>query len=387
MKDGKLVIDLKSKKFWIAFFVILLAVIFSVVVASISASQNKFSYNSSNDNISKIFDNESNNGSKKNILLLATGGTIAGSGEAGKETGYKPGALSVESILDSVPGIDKLANIKAEQVCNLNSDDISEKEWLQLANRINQIDKDPTVDGVVITHGTDTMEETAYFLNLVVKTDKPVVITGSMRPATAISADGPMNLYQSVLVAANDESKDKPVMAVMDDSIMSARTFQKTSTSALDTMQSVDLGVIGLVRDDYVIFTNNADNQSYKNHTQFSINNVTKLPRVNIVYFNVDASVEILNQAIRVSDAVVIAGAGAGEYSLKFKEAIENSPVPIIISTRTQSGVILQNSLISSKTIASSYLNPQKAAVLARVALSNNPHISKEEFISIFTTY
>lgn len=385
MKDGKLTIDLRSKKFWLVFAIVVIAIVSIIVLA---LNQPKISYQLSNDTASSSSETSQNaDSSKKNVLMLATGGTIAGSGEAGKETGYKPGALSAESIIASVPGIEKIANIKAEQICNLNSDDITQTEWLQLANRINQIDSDPNVDGVVITHGTDTMEETAFFLNLVVKTEKPVVITGSMRPATAISADGPMNLYQAVLVAANSEAKGKPVMAVMDDSIMSARTFQKTSTSALNTMQNADLGVLGIVRDDNVIFTNNGDNQTFKNHTEFSIDNISSLPKVNVVYFNVDADVEMLKQAIRVSDAVVIAGAGAGEYSEKFKAVVESSSIPIIISTRTSSGVILQDSLISKKTIASSYLNPQKAAVLARVALSGKKNITQDELVRIFTAY
>jgi L-asparaginase len=134
--------------------------------------------------------------SKPKVVILATGGTIAGVGEAGKTAGYEPGALTAEELISAVPELEDVADIEAIQICNVNSDDITAEVWLELAKTINEMSADPEVAGFVITHGTDTLEETAYFLNLTVKTEKPVVITGSMRPATSISADGPMNLYQ-----------------------------------------------------------------------------------------------------------------------------------------------------------------------------------------------
>ncbi len=135
-------------------------------------------------------------GNKPKIVVLATGGTIAGVGEAGKTAGYKPGSLTAEELLSAVPQLSDVADIEAIQVCNVNSDDMTAEVWLTLANTINEMAADPEVKGFVITHGTDTMEETAYFLNLTVRTDKPVVLTGSMRPATSVSADGPMKLYE-----------------------------------------------------------------------------------------------------------------------------------------------------------------------------------------------
>ena len=143
---------------------------------------------------------------KPKIVVLATGGTIAGVGEEGKTAGYKPGSLTAEELLSAVPQLSDVADIEAIQVCNVNSDDMTAEVWLTLANTINEMAADPEVKGFVITHGTDTMEETAYFLNLTVRTDKPVVLTGSMRPATSISADGPMNLYEAVCVAASEEA-------------------------------------------------------------------------------------------------------------------------------------------------------------------------------------
>ena len=164
------------------------------------------------------------------IGILATGGTIVGVGAAGKTTGYRPGALTAEELLRDVPELFSLAEIETIQLCNINSDDMTAEMWLALARTINERAADPDVLGFVITHGTDTMEETAYFLNLTVKTAKPVVITGSMRPATAISADGPLNLYEAVCVARSREAIGQGVLIWFSDRIYAARSVTKTST-------------------------------------------------------------------------------------------------------------------------------------------------------------
>src|SRR5262249_33655392 len=147
---------------------------------------------------------------------------------------------------NSVPGIKDLANLKGEQVANVGSQDMSFDIMLKLARRINELLASPDVDGVVITHGTDTMEETAYFLNLTVKRDKPVVMVGSMRPSTAVSADGPLNLYNAVGVAADPKAKGRGVLVVMNDQIQGAHSLTKTSTTAVETFQSPLRGVVGV---------------------------------------------------------------------------------------------------------------------------------------------
>lgn len=165
---------------------------------------------------------------KPKVAILATGGTIAGSTDSKlATTGYTAGVLGVEVLIQAVPEIKELADITGEQIANVDSSNMTDAIWLKLAKRCNELLG--KVDGIVITHGTDTMEETAFFLNLVVKSDKPVVLVGAMRPATAMSADGPKNLYNAVVLAANANAKGKGVMIAMNDKILGARDAQKNA--------------------------------------------------------------------------------------------------------------------------------------------------------------
>src|ERR1044071_10377486 len=175
---------------------------------------------------------------KPKIKVLATGGTIAGAQASSSDVGYKSGTFSVDDLIKAVPQLKDLADLTGEQVANIGSQTMNHEVWLKLAKRVNEVLKDNDTDGVVITHGTDTLEETAYFLSLVVKIDKPVVLVGSMRPATAISADGPANLYNAVSLAANPEAKGLGPVIVLNDEVHYAREAQKMNTTALDTFKS-----------------------------------------------------------------------------------------------------------------------------------------------------
>jgi L-asparaginase len=183
------------------------------------------------------------------VVALATGGTIAGQGSAGKATNYRPGQIDVNTLLKLAEPESAIANVRGEQVCNVNSDDITSAHWVELASAINRLAADPEIDGFVVTHGTDTLEETAYFLNLTVKTDKPVVITGAMRPATATSADGPMNLHQSIALAGNPVARGKGVLVVFSDGIFGWRDVRKISTIQTDAFSANDFGCMGYMVD------------------------------------------------------------------------------------------------------------------------------------------
>src|SRR6185503_10387981 len=183
-----------------------------------------------------------------NVTILATGGTIAGSGATSTTTvGYTAATVGVDALLNSVPELKKVANVRGEQVFQIASENMNNDYWLKLAKRVNTLLAQDDVDGIVITHGTDTIEETSYFLDLVVKSRKPVVVVGAMRPSTAISADGPINLYNAVLTAGSQEAVGKGVLVVLNDQINAARDVSKTNTTTTDTFKATELGLLGYV--------------------------------------------------------------------------------------------------------------------------------------------
>ncbi|MFC5270347.1 type II asparaginase [Adhaeribacter terreus] len=309
-----------------------------------------------------------------NVVILATGGTIAGSAASGTQAGYTSGQVTIDAMVDAVPDAKKLANIKGEQISNVGSQDMSFEIMLKLANRINELMKSGT-DGVVITHGTDTMEETAYFLNLVVKTDKPVVLVGSMRPSTAMSADGPLNLYNAISVAADPEAKNHGVMLVMNDWIHSAQSFVKVSTTAVQTFMSPMRGIMGT--------SNYGKNEFYRvphkkfgNKSEFSVEGVKTLPKVDIVYGCVDMDGEMIDAAVKnKARGIVIAGVGNGNMTKAALESVKKATkkgVVVVRSTRVGTGDVGRDVEIKDAeygTIASHELNPQKSRILLSVAL------------------
>lgn len=290
---------------------------------------------------------------KKTVVVLATGGTIAGAGTDSRGIVYKSGTISLETLLSAIPELSETANIEAIQICNINSDDITTQIWFELVKKINDLAKREDVAGFVITHGTDIMEETAYFLNLTVKTAKPVIVTGAMRPPTAIDADGNANLSLAVRTAASQDAYGKGVLVAFAGKVIPARHVQKYSADSLDA-----------------ITTNGSDTPS--RHTlksEFDISKIKELPKVSIIYFHAEADAELLEFAAKRSEGIVIAGAGAGEFSLEFADVINNLEIPVVISTRTNSGNIHPEHLICKDTISALTLPPAKAAVLLRLAL------------------
>jgi len=310
------------------------------------------------------------------IYILATGGTIAGVGASETSSGYTAGVVSVDQIIQSAPEILQLARVKGEQVVNIPSQDMNESEWLIISKRVNLLLSKPDVSGIVITHGTDTMEETAYFLNLVVKSNKPVVLVGSMRPSTEISADGPMNVYEAVAVAASPLSVGKGVMIVMDDKIMSADDALKTMTTALETFTCPNFGDLGYVWDSKPVFTRRSL-VSHTTHSEFDIADIDILPKVDIIYgyAGIDSlfvSTSIANGA----DGIVYAGVGNGNPNTANLHVLANAVkrgIPVIRSSRVPFGPTTQHDEVDDDTFgfsASWFKTPEKSRILLMLALT-----------------
>jgi L-asparaginase len=328
---------------------------------------------------------------KPNIVILATGGTIAGAAATGTQSAYTSGAVTIDSMIAAVPGIGDLANIKGEQISNVGSQDMSFDIMLRLAKRINQLLAMPDIDGVVITHGTDTMEETAFFLNLVVKSDKPVVMVGSMRPSTAVSADGPLNLYDGVAVAADPNAKGRGVLVVMNDWIQGAHSLTKTSTTAVQTFTSPLLGVVGVSAYGKNEFYNNPT-WRHTTGSEFDVTNVTKLPRVDIIFACADMPADLIEAAAANGAAgIVIAGVGNGNMNKASLDAAERQAkkgVVIVRSSRVPTGSVGRNVEVNDDKmgfVASDELNPQKARILLMLALLKPRNTA--ELQQLFLTY
>jgi L-asparaginase len=328
---------------------------------------------------------------KPNIIILATGGTIAGAAATGTQAGYKSGAVTIDAMITAVPGIADMANIKGEQISNVGSQDMSFEIMLKLAKRINELMSRSDVDGFVITHGTDTMEETAFFLNLVVKGEKPVVMVGSMRPSTAVSADGPLNLYNAVGVATDPSAKGRGVLVVMNDWIHAAHSLTKTSTTAIQTFMSPVRGIVGVAtygKNDFY----NTPQWKHTNASEFDIGSVDKLPRVDIVYACADMPSDLIDASVaNGAKGIVVAGVGNGNMNKASLEAAANAVkkgVVVVRSTRVATGNVGRNVEVNDDEagfIASDELNPQKSRILLSLALLKQR--SKNEIQHLFNTY
>jgi len=310
-----------------------------------------------------------------NIVILATGGTIAGAAATGTQSGYTSGAVTIDAMLTAVPGIKEIANVKGEQISNVGSQDMTFEIMMKVARRINELAKKSDVDGVVVTHGTDTMEETAYFLNLTVKTDKPVVLVGSMRPSTAVSADGPLNIYNAVAVAGDPNAKGRGVLVVMNDWIHAAHSLTKTSTTAIQTFMSPLRGLVGVSAYGKNDFYNNPT-WKHTTSSEFDITNVTKLPRVDIIFACADMSPDLIDACVaNGAKGIVIAGVGNGNMNKASVDAAARAVkkgVVVVRSSRVATGMVDRNVEINDDElgfVASDELNPQKSRILLTLAL------------------
>jgi len=296
------------------------------------------------------------------IRVLAMGGTIAGSAaKATDATGYRSGSTAIADVLDQVP-LSEIANISSEQFAQIDSSDLTDGLLLALGRRMLELVSDDTVDGIVLTHGTDTLEETAYFLHLTVSSPKPIVLVGSMRPPTALSPDGPMNIYAAVVVAASSSARDQGVLVVMNDEIHTARDVTKSSSLSVNAFES-PYGPLGTVIAGVPRFYRS----SIRRPGTLPIPG--ELPSSTIVY----AHSGLDTAAITDHDVVVFAGFGNGTVPTRVIEALAASGALVVRATRTGSGHV--TSVGASDPRANAWIsvddqNPQRARLLACLALT-----------------
>ena len=328
---------------------------------------------------------------KPTIYILATGGTIAGSGSGALDTSYTSGTVTVDKLIAAVPDINKIATIKGEQISNIGSQEMNNEVWFKLANRVNELLTSGKADGVVITHGTDTMEETAYFLNLVVKSDKPIVMVGAMRNSGSLSADGPLNIFNAVNVAMNKEAAGKGVMVVMNDEIHAAREVTKTNTTAVDTFKSPNSGKIGTVFYGNVKFYMNPVRKHTVN-SAFDITKIKELPRVDIIYSHSNDNPDFVNVAVKNgAKGIINAGMGNGNPFPSELEALGEAVkagVVVVRDSRVGSGETTLNGEVDDGKygfLASDNLNAQKARVLLMLALTQTT--DKAKIQELFLTH
>ena len=333
-------------------------------------------------------------GKLPDVMILATGGTIAGTGATSTTTvGYTAATMAVERLIAAVPELKKVANVKGEQVFQLSSENMNNDYWLKLAKRVNILLARKDVDGIVITHGTDTLEETAYFLNLVVKSRKPVVIVGAMRPSTALSADGPINLYNAVVLAGSREAVGKGVLVALNDQINAAREVTKTNTSTLDTFKTPELGLLGYMQDNKPVFYR----QSTRKHTadtEFDVMKLDVLPQVDIAYGYANVN-RIAVDAFMAAGVKGIIYAGVGDGS------VADQVIPALVEARKQGAIVVRSSRVGQGIVArngdeaanddkldfvvSDTLNPQKARILLILALTKTNNT--QDIQRIFCAY
>jgi glutamin-(asparagin-)ase len=325
------------------------------------------------------------------IVIVGTGGTIAGAGVSTTAANtYESAVVGVQELIAAVPAIADVADVRGEQLFQIDSVSLTDALLLKLAHRLSALLKQDDVDGIVVTHGTDTMEETAYFLNLVLKSAKPVVVVGSMRPGTALGADGPMNLYNAVVVAASAQSRAKGTLVVMNDEIHTARDVTKTSTMKLETLQS-PYGPLGFVVEGETRYYR-LPARPHTVATEFDIDRIHDLPDVQVVYAHGNMSRAAYDAlAAAGAQGIIHAGMGAGNVPEYIRDALaelRERGVFIVRSTRAGSGAVVRSGAVSDDRydwIAVDDQNPQKARLLLALALTLTDDTSALQ--RIFWTY
>ncbi len=316
---------------------------------------------------------------KPRVYLLGTGGSISFVGDYRTDYinySYSNQHLSIQEMLERVPEVQQFAEVLPEQLINVGSTDVGPQHWLQLAQRINEIfEVDPNAAGVAITHGTATLEETAYFLNLTVKSHRPVVITGAMRPPTGLGTDADINLIDCIRVAASPESAGRGVLTVLNNEIQAARDVTKTNSYRLETFRSNELGCLGYADSDEQVVFYRTPTRSHTLDTEFQVSEGTELPRVDIAYAYAGADGLVIRA---LADAgvpgLVAAGLGSGGSSPEFMAALKEAKAAgtkVVIATQTGNGRVMRTRRFQEEGyIVADNLAPKKARILLMLALT-----------------
>jgi L-asparaginase len=324
------------------------------------------------------------------VYVLATGGTIAGTGDPGALTGYVSGTIPGDALVRAVPQIAEHARVVTEQIANVESSLITAQIWIQLTNRIHELfeQTDPRVAGVVVTHGTWTLEETAYFLNLTVRSDRPVVVVGSQRPPTALSADGPLNLLNAVRVAADPGSVGRGVMVVLNEEINAAREVTKSNTYRVEAFRSGELGFLGYVDADQVVFYRSSTRRHTKD-SEFDVRNLTDLPRVGIVMSHTEATRLLVDALVADGyEGVILHGHGSGVATPDLRQGLRDAArtLPVVRTAQAENSRVLDDAgWLGDGILSGDNLSPLKARILLRLALAHTR--DPAEIRRIFSQY
>jgi L-asparaginase len=333
-------------------------------------------------------------GPRPRVYVIGTGGSISFVGDFRTDFvnySYNNKHLTIQEMLDRVSEINDFAEVVPEQLINVGSTDVQPAHWLSLAQRINQIFRqDPQAAGVAVTHGTATLEETAYFLNLTVKSQKPVVVTGAMRPPTGMGTDSDVNLMDCVRVAAAPQSVGKGVLTVLNNEIQAARDVTKTNSYRLETFRSNELGFLGYADSDGEVVFYRTPTRSHTIDTEFNVADLTQLPRVDIAYAYAGAD-DLVVRALADAGVpgIVAAGLGSGGSSPAFMRglrAAQQRGARVVIATHTGNGRVIRNRRFTEERyIVADNLAPKKARILLMLALTvtDNP----EEIQRMMLTY
>lgn len=323
---------------------------------------------------------------RRKIVIIGTGGTIAGSSASAADlTGYRAGSLSIEALTSSVASLADYGPFAAEQFSNIDSSDMTVDHWERLAATVRERLSQADVAGVVITHGTDSMEETAYFFHLTVASAKPVVITGAMRPATAISADGPLNLLQAVQTARSPQARGKGVLVVMNGQIHGAREVTKQFTTDVATFGNPVFGIQGIVQEGNAYFYQTSTRRHTENSAFGSVN-LKNLPSVAILSLYAGIDVKTVEAVLATKPAgVVVAGLGHGIFPDPVRRVLQQLDIPVVRASRTTGGLITAGGDADNHWITADTLSPAKARILLMLGLTQTT--DKRQLQSYFETH